>query len=67
MIVISALGQGSKEGLIDPHGHHLRNSISKRPSTALAKPFDVVTSLGLVCPVLDVLLGDRLAIHLLHA
>ncbi len=66
MILIGPFGQGSKEGFIDPDRHHLRGPIPERLSTTLAEPIDAITPLGLVCPVLDVLLGDWLAVDLLH-
>ena len=47
-------------------GTTLPRAVSSRLSTALAKLLDVVTTFSLVCPVLEVVLGDWLALDLLH-
>lgn len=67
MITLGPFDHGRQEGFIDPHRHHLRGSISERLSPTLAEPIDVVTPFSFVCPVLDVLLGHRLAVDLLHS
>ncbi len=67
MVVISAFGKSGQKGVVDADLHHLCGSISEGLSTAFAQPFDVVTPLRLVDPVPSFLLGDRLAIDLLHS
>ena len=48
-------------------GYHLPRAISGRLSATLAKLLNVVDAFSFVCPVLDGLLGDWLALNLLHA
>lgn len=66
VIAFGAFGQGRQEGLVDSHRNHLPGAVPSGLPPTLAEPIDVVTSFGLVCPVLDVLVGDRLAVDLLH-
>ena len=67
MVMLGAVGQSCQKGFIDAHGYHLPGAVSGRLSTTLANLLNVVTSFSFVCPVLEVLLGDWLAVDLLHA
>ena len=66
MIALGSFGQSGQQGRVNPHRDSLPWSVSGRLSSALGEPVDVIATFGFVCPALDVVLGDRLALCLLH-
>jgi len=66
MVMLGAVCQGREKSFVDTHGYHLPGAVPDRLSTTFAKLLDVVTSFSFVCPVPEVVLGDGLAVDLLH-
>ncbi len=66
MIAFRALGQSDQESHVEADRDHPAWPVTGGLAATLAEPIDVMTAFGLVCPVLDVLLGDWLAMELLH-
>lgn len=66
MFAIGSFGQGGKQSPVDPHWHHLTGPVPHRLAPALTEPVNVIAPLGLIRPLFDVLLCDRLALDLLH-
>ena len=67
MITLCAFSQGCQQGLVEAHGDDLAGPVTDRLASAPAKAVHVVALLGLIGPAVDVLLGDGLAVHCVHA
>jgi hypothetical protein len=60
VVALGALGQ---QGGVDPDRDHPGRAVTDRLAVALVQLVEVEAAFGLVRPVLDVLLGDRLPLR----